>query len=140
MAQMNKKMITLCTAAIGAIYVTGIAAADTIAVQAPQSTKEFQLGQGATKKAYTYKDGTYTGVGENRIGAVEVAVSIKSDVITSVEITNSTTSYSVSYIQHLPNEVLVRQSSDVDVVSGATLSTEDFQNAVDDALQQAKQA
>ncbi|RBN38092.1 FMN-binding protein, partial [Priestia megaterium] len=86
------------------------------------------------------KDGTYSGQGSNRIGTVYVSVTIKNDRIDTVEITEADTHYSESYIEGLPSQVVQRQSSDVDVVSGATLSTEDFQNAVDDALQQAMNA
>ncbi|MGB8460433.1 MAG: FMN-binding protein, partial [Priestia megaterium] len=85
-------------------------------------------------------DGTYSGQGSNRIGTVYVSVTIKNDRIETVEITEADTHYSQSYIEGLPAQVVQRQSSDVDVVSGATLSTEDFQNAVDDALQQAMNA
>lgn len=67
-------------------------------------------------------------------------MTIKNDRIDTVEITEADTHYSESYIEDLPSQVVQRQSSDVNVVSGATLSTEDFQNAVDDALQQAMNA
>lgn len=85
-----------------------------------------------------YKDGTYTGVGTNQIGSVQVAVKISKGKIASVSITNCSTSYSESNIGQLPSEVVTRQSSSVDNVSGATRSTEDFQSAVQMALDKAK--
>lgn len=94
----------------------------------------------AAAKTSTYKDGTYTGIGTNNIGSVEVAVTIKNDKITTVDITNCTTSYPESYIKGLPQQVVSRQSAQVDVVSGATKSTNDFEEAVMGALQKAKNA
>ncbi len=87
-----------------------------------------------------YRDGTYHGQGSNQIGSVEVAVSIKNSKITDVQITNCTTSYPQSEIDGLPSQVVERQSANVDFVSGATLSSEDFQTAIQDALQQAQNA
>jgi uncharacterized protein with FMN-binding domain len=86
----------------------------------------------------TFKDGTYTGMGQNRIGAVEVAVTIKSNKITNVEITDCSTKYPQSRIDHLPAQVVERQSTAVDAVSGATKSVQDFVTAVSQALAQAQ--
>jgi len=86
-----------------------------------------------------YRNGTYTGQGSNRIGSVEVAVTVNQGKITSCEITNCSTHYSVSAIDPvLPNQVVARQSGNVDVVTGATKSTQDFQTAVQQALDQAQ--
>ena len=86
-----------------------------------------------------YKDGTYTGQGSNRIGTVGVAVTVKQGKIISCEITDCSTHYPVSAINPvLPNEVVSRQSGNVDIVSGATRSTQDFRSAVQEALAQAK--
>ncbi|KEO84872.1 FMN-binding protein [Tumebacillus flagellatus] len=85
-----------------------------------------------------YKDGTYTGTGSNRIGSVEVAVTIKSGKIAAVEITNCDTHYPQSDIDGLPAQAVERQSSNVDTVSGATKSTDDFRTAMNQALAQAQ--
>ncbi|WKB37065.1 FMN-binding protein [Terrilactibacillus sp. S3-3] len=91
-----------------------------------------------TDKQTGYQDGTYSGQGTNHFGTVAVSVTIKQGKIASVEITNCTTSYSQSYIDHLPSEVVARQSANVDNVSGATNSTEDFKTAIMDAISKAK--
>jgi uncharacterized protein with FMN-binding domain len=85
-----------------------------------------------------YKDGTFTGEASNRIGGVQVAVTTKADKIVAVKITNCTTSYSESNIAGLPQQVISKQSATIDLVSGATLMSEDFQGAVQQALHQAK--
>jgi uncharacterized protein with FMN-binding domain len=152
MAKMGNKMITLCTVAVGMIYTAGYIVTESPKVEGAQTSQNttkptVQSKQPSAtsnmsikKVKSTYKDGTYYGQGTNRIGSVAVAVTIQKDKITSVQITDCTTSYSQSYIDDLPQQVLDRQSSDVDVVSGATRSTEDFQEAVQIALLQAKQA
>ncbi|PEE42644.1 FMN-binding protein [Bacillus pseudomycoides] len=152
MAKMGNKMITLCTVAVGMIYTAGYITTESSKVEVeqtsqniteptPQSKEPSTTSNRLTKNVKsTYEDGTYYGQGTNRIGSVAVAVTIQKDKITSVQITDCTTSYSQSYIDDLPQQVLDRQSADVDVVSGATKSTEDFQEAVQIALLQAKQA
>lgn len=89
-----------------------------------------------------YKDGTYTGIGQTQIGAIEVAVTLKKDKITNVQVIASSTHYPVNYIDPiLPQQLLQRQDiNKIDVVSGATLSTEDFYYAVVYALQKAQSA
>ncbi|MDF9417816.1 uncharacterized protein with FMN-binding domain [Bacillus altitudinis] len=152
MAKINKKMISLCTAAISSLYITGYATthhaqavqtaqsntqtdasnhtsltSDTTATQTEDTTSETEL-----------TDGTFSGTGSNEIGSISVSVTIKQGNITSVEITSDNTRYGQSSISSLPNEVVIRQSADVDTVSGATLSTQDFETAVAQALEQAK--
>ena len=164
MSKMGKTMIAACSVAIGSIYTTGYinTLSDAQAVQvtpAHHQKKTTALTDNQTivndswgediassnenhSSASTessapktkYKDGTYSGQGSNRIGTVYVSVTIKNDRIDTVEITEADTHYSQSYIEGLPSQVVQRQSSNIDVVSGATLSTEDFQNDVDYAL------
>lgn len=87
-----------------------------------------------------YKDGTYTGTGSNRRGTLQVAVTVQNDKITGVEISDYAMRYSQRYIAGLPGEVLQNQSAQVDNVSGATYSTRAFEDAVQDALSQARNA
>ncbi|MDP4084290.1 MAG: FMN-binding protein [Bacillota bacterium] len=87
-----------------------------------------------------YKNGTFTGMGENRRGSIQVAVKIENDRIMDVEISDFGMHYSESDIVGLPGEVLKRQNAQVSNVSGATYSTQAFQDAVLNALYQAKNA
>ena len=154
MAKLSNKMVALCSLAIGSIYTAGYILSEPPDVPAAQhgkaasvfsqnsifdsqSSETSQTNTG-TQQSKVYKDGTYYGQGSNRIGSVEVAVTLKNDTITSVEITNCTTSYSESYIDDLPNQVIQQQNANVANVSGATRSTEDFHYAVEEALQQAR--
>lgn len=101
------------------------------------STSSSSSSSTASQKS-GYKDGTYSGQGMNRIGGVAVSVTIKQGKISSVQITDCTTSYPQSAIDQLPSQVVSRQNTNVDNVSGATESTSDFVTAVSQALAQAK--
>jgi uncharacterized protein with FMN-binding domain len=87
-----------------------------------------------------YHDGTFTGSGTNRFGTVEVAVTIKKGKIAAVDITSSRTRYPQRYINPLPQEVLDAQDDNIDTISGATRSSEDFIEAVHQALLLAEQS
>jgi uncharacterized protein with FMN-binding domain len=140
MAKMGNKMIALCSLALGTIYSAGYVITETEGTTVAASnflTNTITTGQMSNTKA-VYQDGTFQGQAENNIGSVQVAVTIKSDKITAVEITYCDTSYSQRNIDDLPAQVVERQSAQVDNVSGATRSTEDFQAAVEMALQQAR--
>lgn len=83
------------------------------------------------------KDGTYSGSGISRHGGVTVKVTVQNGRITAAPITGVTTRYSQSVIAGLPAQVMSKQSSQVNLVSGATDSSMAFQQAVTQALSQA---
>lgn len=138
MAKMNKKWVALCSTAIGAIYAAGYFATETQAtIQQPQ--QQVQLTQTKSSQINRlYKEGTYMGTGSNRRGSIQVAVTIKSDKITDVEISHFAMHYTIDDVVGLPQEVVQKQSAQVRNVSGATYSTQAFKDAVQDALSQAR--
>ncbi|TVY07875.1 FMN-binding protein [Paenibacillus cremeus] len=142
MAKMSKPWIVLCSTAISAIYAAGYFATESQAMQLPPQAVQTSSPQSSisqtTKAKAVYKDGTYTGSGRNRRGSIGVTVTIKQDKITDVEISNFAMHYSERDVVGLPNEVLQKQSARVDNVSGATYSTQAFEDAVQDALSKAK--
>jgi uncharacterized protein with FMN-binding domain len=91
----------------------------------------------ATSTAAAYRDGTYSGTGTSRFGNVTVSVTTAGGKIASVQITKVTTKYPASRIASLPAQVLQAQSASVNVVTGATYSTQAFKQAVQQALTQA---
>ncbi|MFE5318185.1 FMN-binding protein [Paenibacillus sp. NPDC056579] len=156
MAKLNKKWVVLCSTAIAAVYAAGYMATETqasIDQSAPYvQTDKSDMVRGSTKSSgqtpdtsanvssSKYKDGTYTGMGRNRRGSIQVEVTVKNDNITDVEISDFAMHYSERDVAGLPKEVLQKQSAQVKNVSGATYSTQAFQDAVQDALTQAKNA
>jgi uncharacterized protein with FMN-binding domain len=88
----------------------------------------------------SYKDGTYSGMGSSRRGNVWVSVTVTNGRIGSVTITRSTLQYPVRDIAGLPAQVVQRQGAQVDIVSGATYSSQAFRTATSQALAQAQAA
>ncbi|SEM92603.1 FMN-binding protein [Paenibacillus sp. OV219] len=144
MAKMGKKWIVLCSAAIGALYATEYIATQSQASAAQpsavyQSADPISNAQvSSTVTAKIYKNGTYTGMGSNRRGSIQVDVTLNNDKITDVVISDFAMHYSESDVVGLPDEVLQYQSAQVDNVSGATYSTRAFEDAVQNALDQAR--
>jgi uncharacterized protein with FMN-binding domain len=88
--------------------------------------------------ATRWKDGEYTGYGTSRHGDVEVYLETTDGKITYIKISQCLTQYSCSWIEDLPKQVLARQSTKVDAVSGATQSANAFYYALVAALAKAK--
>lgn len=87
-----------------------------------------------------YKDGTYTGTGYGFRPGLKVAVTVKSDKITNVEVLslNDTRGYYEEPVNVVPKEIVQGQSTRVDAVSGATRTSHGIMMAVEDALSKAK--
>jgi uncharacterized protein with FMN-binding domain len=92
----------------------------------------------AREPAEHWKDGTYTGWGFSRHGNIEARVVVAGGRIESAVISQCRTRYSCGVIETLPPEVALRQSPDVDYVSGATQSADAFFEAVVAALGKAR--
>jgi uncharacterized protein with FMN-binding domain len=161
--KMPRQLVALSSSAIAAIYFAGLVAtrgADaSIASAAGASTSPTAVVGTATAVASQptpvasatatatatqtatqtagYKDGTYSGTGTSRRGNVSVSVTVQSGRIATVTISNITTQYPVSRIASLPAQVVSRQSSQVDNISGATYSAQAFSTAVQAALAKA---
>jgi uncharacterized protein with FMN-binding domain len=85
-----------------------------------------------------WKDGVYSGWGTSRHGDIQASVEIRDGRVTSAQIAQCLTRYSCAWIADLPPQVVARQDARVDVVSGATQSSDAFSAAVADALRKAK--
>ena len=93
----------------------------------------------------TYKDGTYTGSSADAYyGNIQVQVSISGGKITDVQFLQSPGDNGTSRMinsQAMPllkQEAIAAQSAQVDIVSGASDSSQAFQQSLASALQQAK--
>jgi uncharacterized protein with FMN-binding domain len=151
MKKMDKKWIVLCSTAIAAVYSAGYITTESQAtvgqpihhIENNVQTNSNLLNGNKVSSSQTnklYKDGTFTGSGWNRRGSIDVQVTIKNDKITDVEISNFAMHYSESDVVGLPDEVLQKQNAQIMNVSGATYSTQAFEDAVQEALDQAQNA
>lgn len=94
--------------------------------------------QTETKKS-VYKDGTYTGFGDVMNGKVKVSVTISQDKITSISVgENSEDEEYLAEAKGVIDRIIASQSTDVDVISGATYSSNGIIGGVNEALSKAK--
>jgi uncharacterized protein with FMN-binding domain len=149
---MHRGLVALSASAVAAIYMAGylrtqsadasIAAAASPTLSVARATPIVVAARTATPAPRVisqsaqaqYRDGTYTGQGTSRRGDVWVSVQIQSGRIANVSITRSTLQYPLRDIANLPQEVVQRQSAQVDTISRATYSSLAFRGAVSQAL------
>lgn len=86
-----------------------------------------------------WKDGTYEGEAQGFGGPIRVSVTVKDGKITAVKVLSHSGEDQSYYSQAeaLTSTIVKQQSADVDVVSGATYSSNGIKNAVKQALEQA---
>ena len=88
--------------------------------------------------AAAYKDGTYYGTGTGFGGTLKVKVVISGGKIASIEVVeNHDDSSYLNRAKALIGNIISSQSTNVDVISGATYSSNGIKSAVRDALRQA---
>jgi uncharacterized protein with FMN-binding domain len=85
-----------------------------------------------------FRNGTFSGWGTSRHGDIQATVEIQDGWIISATISQCLTQYSCSWIAALVPQVTVRQSPEVDFVTGATQSSNAFYGALVQALTKAK--
>ena len=87
-----------------------------------------------------YADGEYEGSAQGFGGTITVKVTIEKGMMTDIIIV-SATNEDRAYLEaasKIVNEILDKQTDQVDTVSGATFSSTGIRNAVTEALNQAK--
>ncbi|MGL5577031.1 MAG: FMN-binding protein [Sarcina sp.] len=91
-------------------------------------------------KEIKYKDGIYSGVADGFRPNNELEVVIEEGEIVDIKVlaSNDTPSFLTTVFNRLVPQIIESQSLDVDVVSGATLSSKGIINAIKDALSKAE--
>jgi uncharacterized protein with FMN-binding domain len=115
-----------------------VAATEPPALPAPPPSEPAPSPAPKTQTA-SLKDGTFLGWGRCRHGSIQASVAIEGGQIVKTEIAQCLTRYSCSWIANLPGQVVSRQNANVDLVSGATESTDAFYEAVSSALASARE-
>jgi uncharacterized protein with FMN-binding domain len=106
-------------------------------VKAPAPRPVPKQSTASANPSARFKDGVYEGRGSCPHGDIIAQIAIRKGQIEYAGIAECLTRYSCSVIHMLPEQIVTRQSTNVDVVSGATESTEAFQEAVAAALSKA---
>ena len=122
--------------------VPGLITMDTVSMAKDTGMEEMaeKSAEAAAAATGNYKDGTYQGAAQGYGGMIEVEVTIKDGKISAIDITAASgeTPSFFSRAKTLTNTIIEKQSADVDVVSGATYSSNGIINAVKSALEKAK--
>jgi len=87
-----------------------------------------------------YEDGVYTGEGTGKKPGIKISVTIEGDKITDIAVVeyNDSDAHFNDVAAEIIPEIISAQSADVDVISGATMSSEGIIQAVSDALAKAE--
>ncbi|WP_232697596.1 flavocytochrome c [Brevibacillus daliensis] len=90
---------------------------------------------GSGSATSTIKDGTYTGEGIGKGGPIKVEVTIKDDTITGIKVvSHSETEGLDKSMDTLTENILKTNSADQDAISGCTLTSKGFLEAVNAAI------
>lgn len=93
---------------------------------------------GTVSESGTWKDGTYTGTATGFVGPITVKVVIAGGKITSISVTSSSDNEPyLSNAKAVIDRIIAGQTTNVDVVSGATYSSNGIIGAVRNALSKA---
>ena len=84
------------------------------------------------------KDGTYNGTATIGPVKVKARVSINDQKITAIDLIEHRTWKGGAAEGVIPNKIIEKQSTKVDAVSGATMSSVAIMNAVEDAVKKAQ--
>lgn len=131
--------------AVAALAAWGVASGGAVLEDIPELTSKAQaanLGSGsagAAAAAGSWQDGTWTGTAQGYGGDVTVSVTIANKKITAIEVVSASaeTPSFFSRAKAIIPKIIEAQNPDVDVVSGATYSSNGIINAVKNALTKA---
>lgn len=142
----SKGLISAVRAALKQAVVTGTASADgqvsgTVGVP-DGSTDDSEKGStDGVAGTIPYKEGIYYGTSEGYLGDITVAVVLQNQTIKAILVTDeSDDDVFFTRASDVLKEIIKKQSLDVDVVSGATYSSNGLIGAVKAALAQAEKA
>lgn len=94
---------------------------------------------GCSKSKITYKPGDYTATGQGKDGPVKIQVTFSDSAITDIKVleSNETPGVGDEALKLVAEEIKTNQSLAVDVVTGATYSSNAMLTAVEDCVKQA---
>lgn len=84
----------------------------------------------------SYEDGTHTGEAEGHNGPLTVEVTVTDGEISNVEVVDHEESEGIAEpaLEQIPADIVSNNSTDVDAVSGVTVTSDAIKEAVDNAL------
>lgn len=119
-----KKIIALLLVLVIAVGLAGCNKAENVGVTEPTNESTAKI-----------KDGVYEGVGYGKGGEIKVEVTIEDDTIVEIKtVSHNETPGFDNAIKTLTENIISLNSTDVDIVSGCTLTSTGFKEAVNVAL------
>lgn len=96
------------------------------------------LGVGCRRSPWN--DGEYRGEGQGYKGPISVNVTIARGKINAIVVTEQTDTADIAdrAVNEVPNRIIQKQSTEVDVVAGATATSRGIIEAVNSALEKAR--
>ena len=124
---------------IGPAFVMGVLAAQHAAARTDVTDNDFYTVDVVVGEQIELNENEYIGTGNGIGGPVKVKVKIEEGKMTAIEIIeqNETIGIGDKAIEALPKKILEAQSTDIETVSGATVTSKAIIEAVKDALAQA---
>lgn len=97
---------------------------------------------GCSSKSGTYTAGSYTGEAQGFGGTISVTITTDTDKITDVKVVGDSETAEIggAHLEELAAAILEKQSAEIDVVAGATLTSEGVKEAAAKAIELAKGA
>jgi fumarate reductase flavoprotein subunit len=108
-------------------------------VDKEQPPEPAESNDAANETETLFKSGTYTGISKGRNGPIVVQIDFSDDTIDDVRVISHRETYNVGDvpIKTYPKIIVENQSLDVDIVSGATISSVAFMEAVNQCVKEA---
>ena len=147
----RKTATAVCGAAVLAVGMTGCAStkdaasAEQLALRLDDPWAQEAPADAQAKAEGTLADGVYTGEGKGMEGPITVTLLVQDNRISCLETTQEGESQSRGGYEAIRDGkfaamIEAAQGSDIDAVSGATITTAGVKQAVEDALSQAEAA
>jgi len=147
---MRKKVsFVVCIAIVGSVMLSGCSSANnegdvqqSSSAETTQNETAYSVEQATPE--YSYQDGTYTGTGRGMGGDITVILTVEGGKVTIDEIDAPYETPGVGGKEAIEDgtfkaQIEAAQSSDIDGIAGATMTTGGVKKAVDAALSQAKE-
>ena len=98
------------------------------------------INTGTPDLSNSFTAGTYKGTAEGHNGKISVEVTVTADAISEIKVLshNETEYISDPAIEKIPQAIIEKQSTAVDAIASATVTSNGIMNAVEDALNQAR--
>ncbi|QNO15365.1 FMN-binding protein [Alkalicella caledoniensis] len=134
-----KKILVLMLIALMFMTLTGCGASDSQESNG-ENPPVSENNDSGSDEVVEYIDGVYEGESYGYKAQIKVSVEVTDGKISKVEILEQDETESIAgpALEQTPSAIVEKNSTDVEVVSGATLTSEGIINAVKNALENAK--